>query len=265
MREPFDLMREVKRGAFGEASNVGQAWRSWALYFAVAAAAGAFLAFVGAFGTDAYPPPARYAYWLTSILGGALAGQAARFVVGYVLKPGAALWLVCALIALIVAAPGVLYVEALRALFFGVRFSWTSAVSLTGAVAAISLAMTALFLLLGTARIRATRAGPAPPRFLERLPAKLRGGALYAVEAEDHYLRLHTAKGQDLILFRLADAIAELDGLEGLQPHRSWWVARAGVAGVKRAAGKVILVLKDGAEAPVSRAAVRALKDAGWL
>ena len=35
------------------------------------------------------------------------------------------------------------------------------------------------------------------------------------MEAEDHYLRLHTSKGQDLILMRLSDAIAELEGIEG--------------------------------------------------
>lgn len=265
MREPIDLMRDVRRGAFGEASNASEAWRSWALYFAVAAAAGLFLAFVGAFGTEAYPATARYPYWLAAILAGAVVGQAARFAVALLLSPSAPLWLICVLIAVIVALPGVLFVEGLRAVFFGTRFSWASALSLTGAVAAISAAMTALFFLLATARVRATRAGPAPPRFLDRLPPKLRGAALYAVEAEDHYLRLHTSKGQDLILFRLTDAIAELDGLEGLQPHRSWWVARDGVADVKRAAGKVTLVLKDNAEAPVARGAARALREAGWI
>lgn len=263
MREPFDLMRELKRGAFGETSNAEGAWRSWALYFGVAAAAGAFLAFVGAFGTEAYAT--RYAYWLTAIIGGAIVGQAARFAITNLAKPSTPLWLICALIALIVSIPGVLFVEGLRTVFFGKHFSWESAVSLTGAVAAISGAMTALFFLLGTARVRATKPGPAPPRFLDRLPPKLRGAALYAVEAEDHYLRLHTSKGQDLILLRLTDAIAELDGLEGLQPHRSWWVARDGLADVKRADGKVTLILKDGAEAPVARGAVRALKEAGWI
>jgi DNA-binding LytR/AlgR family response regulator len=71
-----------------------------------------------------------------------------------------------------------------------------------------------------------TQAGPQPPKFLERLPLKLRGAEVWAVEAEDHYLRLHTSKGQDLILMRLADAVAELEGIEGAQVHRSWWVAR---------------------------------------
>jgi hypothetical protein len=103
------------------------------------------------------------------------------------------------------------------------------------------------------------------PKFLERLPVRLRGAEVYAVEAEDHYLRLHTSKGSDLILMRLSDAIAELDGLEGAQTHRSWWVAKAALADVKRCDGRTVLKLKDGAEAPVSRANVRPLREAGWF
>lgn len=108
-------------------------------------------------------------------------------------------------------------------------------------------------------------APPAPPRFLERLPLKLRGGELWAVEAEDHYLRLHTSRGQDLILLRLADAVAELEGLEGMQVHRSWWVARDAIAGARRGDGRAVLTLKDGSEVPVSRTYARALRDRGWI
>jgi len=64
---------------------------------------------------------------------------------------------------------------------------------------------------------------------------------------------------------RLADAIVELEGLEGAQTHRSWWVARAAVTSVERADGRAVLTLKDGAEAPVSRGYARALRAAGWF
>jgi hypothetical protein len=111
----------------------------------------------------------------------------------------------------------------------------------------------------------ASPAGPQAVRFLERLPAKLRGAVIYAVSSEDHYLRLHTSKGSDLILLRLSDAITELEGLEGAQTHRSWWVARDAVETVRRDGDKVVLVLKDGAEAPVSRPNVRPLREAGWF
>jgi hypothetical protein len=102
------------------------------------------------------------------------------------------------------------------------------------------------------------------PKLLERLPVRLRGAEIYAVQAEDHYLRLHTSKGSDLILMRLSDAIAELEGLEGARTHRSWWVAKAALADVKKGDSRATLKLKDGTEAPVSRSYVRALREAGW-
>ena len=63
----------------------------------------------------------------------------------------------------------------------------------------------------------------------------------------------------------MADAIAELDGIEGAQVHRSWWVAKDAVAEIKRADRRVTLVLKDGAEAPVSRPNISALRESGWM
>ena len=104
-----------------------------------------------------------------------------------------------------------------------------------------------------------------PVVFADRLPAKFRGAEIHAVSAEDHYLRVHTSAGETLILMRLADAIRELAALEGLQTHRSWWVARQGLADVTKGDGKVRLKLKSGAEAPVSRANLKVVKDAGWL
>jgi len=109
---------------------------------------------------------------------------------------------------------------------------------------------------------------PAPAatasRFLDRLPPEL-GSELIALEMEDHYVRAHTALGSELVLLRMRDAVAELDGIEGEQVHRSWWVARGAVADVKREGRNVRLVLDNGIEAPVSRANVTPLKEAGWL
>jgi DNA-binding LytR/AlgR family response regulator len=113
--------------------------------------------------------------------------------------------------------------------------------------------------------VRPSAKTAAPPKFLERLPLKLRGCDLWAVEAEDHYLRLHTSKGQDLILLRLADAIAELDGIEGAQVHRSWWVARDAIAEAERGDGRATLTLKDGSQVPVSRTYAKMLRDRNWI
>jgi len=82
---------------------------------------------------------------------------------------------------------------------------------------------------------------------------------------EDHYLRIHTALGSDLILLRLRDAIAELGPVHGRQVHRSWWVADGAVASVERSAGKSTLVLRNGLNVPVSKTFRDQVKEAGWL
>ncbi|HEX4080027.1 MAG TPA: LytTR family DNA-binding domain-containing protein [Rhizomicrobium sp.] len=106
-------------------------------------------------------------------------------------------------------------------------------------------------------------ARPAP--ILARLPPRLRSATLYAVQAEDHYIRFYTSAGSDLVLLRFSDALRELRGIEGAQVHRSWWVARDAVKSSRRDDGKLFLVLGDGTEAPVSRSYTRALQAEGWL
>jgi DNA-binding LytR/AlgR family response regulator len=101
--------------------------------------------------------------------------------------------------------------------------------------------------------------------FRARLEFRYRQAEILALSAEDHYLRVHTSAGETLILMRLYDAIAELDGIEGSQIHRSWWVAKDAVRDVARGDGKVDLVLKDDLRAPVSRRYQKALKADGWL
>lgn len=110
-----------------------------------------------------------------------------------------------------------------------------------------------------------TPAAAVTSTFAERLPVKFRAAQVYAVSAEDHYLRVHTSAGETMLLMRLADAVRELAALEGQQTHRSWWVAKQGLADVAKGDGKVTLKLKSGVEAPVSRTYQKAVKDAGWL
>ena len=105
---------------------------------------------------------------------------------------------------------------------------------------------------------------PASNPLLDALPAEL-GSDVIALEMEDHYVRVHTALGSELVLMRLRDAMAHVADIEGRQTHRSWWVARGAVEDVTREGRNVRLVLARGIEAPVSRAQVTELKDAGWI
>ncbi len=102
------------------------------------------------------------------------------------------------------------------------------------------------------------------PAFQSRLSPGF--GQLIALSSEDHYVRAHSVAGSELMLIRLRDAIAELDpALEGMQVHRSWWVARNAVASHKTTDRALRLVLTNGLEVPVARDRIAPLKAAGWV
>jgi DNA-binding LytR/AlgR family response regulator len=119
-------------------------------------------------------------------------------------------------------------------------------------------------------RPRRAAPGEAPTAAVEpaspaRLPDRLRGARLFAVEAEDHYLRFHTDRGSDLLLMRMSDAVAELEGQGGTRIHRSWWVARDAIAAVHRSGGRATLRLVNGLVVPVSRRHAPLLRREGWF
>jgi hypothetical protein len=107
-------------------------------------------------------------------------------------------------------------------------------------------------------------AAPPPNPLLDQLPAEL-GSDIIALEMEDHYVRVHTALGSALVLMRLRDAMALVGEIEGMQVHRSWWVARHAVEDVLRDGRNVRLKLARGIEAPVARAQVATLREARWI
>lgn len=103
------------------------------------------------------------------------------------------------------------------------------------------------------------------PKILSRLPVHLQDAQLYALSAEDHYVRIHTSKGEDMLLMRLSDSIAEAGNVEGSQTHRSWWVAKDAVEDIKKLGRTAEIKLKNGQTALVSRSGLKTLKDIGWL
>ncbi len=194
--------------------------------FAAAAAAGAFLAIVGAFGTGTAPLLTRLFYWIPMILVGTTVGFAIALRTMRRPKIGENQALVWAIVTAFVALPGTLLVWGYTVLIFGtlprsLPMLFVEVAIVTGAASAIMMLINRPGFVTHAAA--PTPSGATPPvRFLDRLPPKLRGGTLYAVQAEDHYLRIRTSKGSDLILMRMADAIAELEGpLERSPPPSS--------------------------------------------
>lgn len=90
------------------------------------------------------------------------------------------------------------------------------------------------------------------PRLLLRVEPETRGSVLH-LSGRDHYVDVQTDRGRTTLLMRLADAIGELDGVAGMQVHRSHWVAEDAVEAVERDEGKLFLRLSTGARVPVSR------------
>jgi hypothetical protein len=127
--------------------------------------------------------------------------------------------------------------------------------------AATYLAVQVIKHLSGTPAEPSTRDAPA---FLARLSDHL-GQDLLRVSSQDHYVEVRTARGQDMILMRFADALAELDGAGGLRVHRSHWVHPDAVASVDRTGGRVDLILTNGDRVPVSRSFRTAAETAGLI
>lgn len=235
---------------------------------AVAGAAALLLATSGAFDTGTRPFHERLIYWLIVMGTGSAWGQFCQGLLPRWLDLHGRPWRHIVALTVIVAGPMCLLVWAATGLFFARGlFPLSLLPRLVVPVLTITAAVSALIVLLGRAvpiRTTASEDAAKPVRFVERLPVQLRAARIIAVQAEDHYLRVHTDLGSDLILMRLSDAVAELDGLEGAQTHRSWWVAKDSVRDASRRDGRATLVLEGGLTAPVSRSYAATLREEGW-
>ena len=267
MHEPTTSFRELRPPTV-RASWTGLSFRQRLVRgFVIILLAALFLAATGAFNTDIATAPVRYAYWVVVMLAGGVIGASVLEAFGRRGWLEDRPWAQAGVATLAISVPETLVVWAASAITFGQPWRPGNILLVFPSVVLVSAAVVALTHLAARRPVQTHQAAPgAPaPRFLDRLPPRLRGGELHAVESEDHYLRLHTSRGSDLILMRLSDALAELQGLEGAQTHRSWWVARAAVTEARRADGRAVLKLKSGAEAPVSRTYAKALREAGWF
>lgn len=239
----------------------------WLQTFAACLTVGVVLAASGAFDTGRLPLIPRFAYWIGLVVSGVLLARVIREPVVRSPWLGRNPWIAAGAIALATSLMMTVVVGLSNALVLGSPV-WRRMYAVFSDVILVTVSLTVLSILVRggpSSRTHQAPEGAPPPRFLSRLPAKLSGGDLFAIEAEDHYLRLHTSKGQDLILMRLSDALPELEGIEGARTHRSWWVARSAVVSVERADGRATLTLLDGAKAPVSRSYVKPLRESGWF
>lgn len=212
------------------------------------------------------PAPSRYPYWLAVIVGGGVIGVLIDEAVTRRLPPVPRVLVASALMT----PPVTLLVIAVAFLMLGQIIHRSFILTLVWQVFAISLPLMAVRALLRRPPRVETRTVVEPPlpeaeaAFRRRLSARRRTARLLAIEAHDHYLRVHTDQGAELITLRMADALAELEKAHGYQVHRSWWVAAEAIEAVRWRKGAGEATLAGGLTVPVSRSMAPALRDAGW-
>ncbi|MEM7612982.1 MAG: LytTR family DNA-binding domain-containing protein [Pseudomonadota bacterium] len=102
------------------------------------------------------------------------------------------------------------------------------------------------------------------PDFLQRASFS-NANKVLALQAEEHYLRIYTASGEELVHCRFGDAVAQMPAGLGLQVHRSWWVAQRAVVSAKRGSRRWQLALEIGVAVPVSDSYIGIVREHGWL
>ena len=257
--------------------------REWRMHIrqpvtlATLAGLGLLLALAGPFGTDdLLALPAAFAYW------GFIA--ASTYSLGFMLAdatehklrqrwPAPFRVLLCGSLT----AVGVMaIVFVLNFLVFGFIPAGERGAAFAATVYAVTLTVTALLHILQNHYVAAASpvaqsapsdappTQPAPPELMARIPLETRG-PLIALSVQDHYVEVRTTKGTHLLLMRLSDAMQEARAADGLQIHRSHWVALDQVTAVKRIGDRAMVTLSDGTERPASRRYIPALKEAGLL
>jgi hypothetical protein len=248
-------------------------WQQHRAGFIVATIAAVFMTVIGALGTDHVSFWVRLCYWLVVMETGAMIGTGITSAVQgwgrFKKQPIIEALLIALLIALpltlAVIGTGMLFLEMDRPSPRGIAMNF-------GLVTFISAIITAITYGIASKPVVAETALPSKEqhsstvRLSDRLPLAMRSQRIIALQAEDHYLRVHLEDGRStLILMRLSDAIAELPADTGAQTHRSWWVAEDAVRAVTKSNGRATLTLTVSLEAPVSRSFYKTLSDAGWL
>ncbi len=250
--------------------------------------AGLVLAFLGPFGSFEWSIPTRLGFWILCMIAGAcLHLPAYHFGKRFAAAHAIPVWIWLPLAALAAAVPMTLMVNGIAVSIF--KFGAISGVvALYPYVVSISLPVVGMVHLLEWVKAQRARpidtaapetVDPAPETteparaaaptadtpLLDSVPARI-GKTILCLEMEDHYVRVHTDRGDALVHGRMTDFETELAGrVEGQRVHRSWWVARAAVSGWTQDGKTMMLTLTNGKAVPVARDRQAGLKGAGWL
>ena len=245
----------------------GAGW--WARALSFAGVLGAVLGIVGPFGSYMNGDVlTRIADWAGMTLAGtAITGLLVPLAVRVGTRFGLPRGFALAVGLLVAAAP----ISVVSAFVAGTIWPWQTAalrpLDWYGQTLLVELCVVLLWLLVETARRqRSAAAGPAIPVRVEAIPPQLPSAdPVLCLQMEDHYVRVHRRSGSTLELMTLADAIDRYGAPEGLQVHRSWWVAADGVQAGERDARNWRLRLANGLSVPVARNRIADVRARGWI
>ncbi len=241
--------------------------RFWAIAIALALVVG----IAGPFGTFAsLQILPRLAYWfaitvVTFLIATAFTGYLARLTGG----SGTMMPVRFAVIGFLAGLPVTLFVALVNSILFDRTGDFGNEIlTLLPYICPIAAVIAYLYAQFGYSKSgsggEAAKAENRRPILLDRLPAGKRG-RLSHLTVQDHYVEVTTDRGSELVLMRMADAIRETDGINGLQIHRSHWVALDAVTGAHRQEGRLFLAMHDGTRLPVSRSRMDEVRGAGLV
>jgi LytTr DNA-binding domain len=236
--------------------------------------AGLFLGLLGPFGSYFNGGPEnRIVYWIVSMwFGCGFYGAAVVAIVPLARRSGIAPWIVTAFLVIVASAPQAIATRAL-ALWFWPELARVPIGPLAWYLEVLVVALPLVFgyaAWLGVlGRSLPSPALPADesdgaPSLFALLPPHL-GQDILCMAMEDHYVRVHTPLGSELLLMPMARAVPAVASIEGMRVHRSWWVARSAVTRIDGSARSMRLHLSNGVAVPIARRMVAELRAAGWL
>ena len=265
-----DISPAVRCGQLEDRSRASSVLRA---ELSLVAGAGALLAFLGPFGSYEMPPLSRLAYWLVLTLLAWSVYKAALLTARYSAR-------VARISARSGEAVGLLIGTCAVASGVKAIISWldpAAVLPFERLIVQTAVIGCLIYIPVRVATARRSTSGRAVAvpfdhgadeapgaAFFRRLPPIFER-ELLCLEMEDHSVRVHSSGGSALLLMRMRDAVAELDGVDGARVGRSWWVRRDAVVRILRHNRAVLLELRNGQTVPVARSQVSRLRELGWL
>ncbi|WP_300582397.1 LytTR family DNA-binding domain-containing protein [Marivita sp.] len=228
-------------------------------------AVSAVLCLIGPFGTlSSLSLVPRIAYWTLLTFAGYTTGYLVSYAVLRPSQSGVAHLMRIQVAGGLTGCAMIGLVTVLNWLVFGAAPFGDGTLTLAGTTLVISVIVMVVLDLFTRHLSPAPANVPQTVPLLDRLPLDKRG-RLIAISVEDHYVRVRTTKGEEMILMRLADAIREVGATPGAQVHRSHWAAFDQVNAVTRDSDRAVLQMTNGGDIPVSRRHIPTIKEAGLL